>query len=106
MSSGVFFASSSEFYGDPFEVPQNEDTTPLNARLPYAVVKNVGEVFCRMYQKEFGLQYTIFRFFNTCGPLQSTDFVIAKFIEAGVAGRDLTVYGDSNQTRTFCYIYF
>ena len=43
----VFFSSSSEVYGEPFEHPQNEMTTPLNSRLPYAVVKNVGEAFLR-----------------------------------------------------------
>jgi UDP-glucose 4-epimerase len=47
----VFFSSSSEVYGEPFEHPQNEQTTPLNSRLPYAVVKNVGEAFLRSYQQ-------------------------------------------------------
>jgi UDP-glucuronate decarboxylase len=46
----VYFASSSEVYGEPFEIPQNENTTPLNSRLPYAVVKNLGEVYLRTYQ--------------------------------------------------------
>jgi UDP-glucose 4-epimerase len=100
----VFFSSSSEVYGEPFEIPQREETTPLNSRLPYAVVKNIGEVFCRTYEHEYGLPYTIFRFFNTYGPLQSTDFVIAKFIAAALDGRDLTIYGDGSQTRTFCHI--
>ena len=38
----VFYSSSSEVYGEPFEIPQNEKTTPLNSRLPYAIVKNIG----------------------------------------------------------------
>jgi UDP-glucose 4-epimerase len=46
----IFFSSSSEVYGEPFEHPQNEMTTPLNSRLPYAVVKNVGEAFLRSYK--------------------------------------------------------
>lgn len=100
----VFFSSSSEVYGEPFEVPQRENSTPLNSRLPYAVVKNLGEVFCRTYHQEYGLPYTIFRFFNTYGPLQSPDFVIAKFIQAARQCLDLTIYGDGDQTRTFCYI--
>lgn len=100
----VFFSSSSEVYGEPFEVPQREATTPLNSRLPYAVVKNLGEAYCRTYQQEFGLPYTIFRFFNTYGPLQSTDFVIAKFLSAARLGQDITIHGDGKQTRTFCYI--
>ena len=61
----VFFSSSSEVYGEPVELPQHEETTPLNSRVPYAVVKNIGESFVRSYQKEYGLEYTIFRFFNT-----------------------------------------
>jgi nucleoside-diphosphate-sugar epimerase len=100
----VFFSSSSEVYGEPVGFPQHEDTTPLNSRLPYAVVKNVGESFCRSYYNEYGLPYTIFRFFNTYGPLQSTDFVISKFIRAALRGDDVTIYGDGSQTRTFCHI--
>ena len=99
----VFFSSSSEVYGEPFEHPQNEQTTPLNSRLPYAVVKNVGEAFLRSYKQEFDLDYTIFRFFNTYGPKQSQDFVMSKFINNALAGRDITIYGDGMQTRTFCY---
>lgn len=100
----VFFSSSSEVYGEPVHLPQHEHTTPLNSRLPYAVVKNVGESFCRSYQQEFGLDFTLFRFFNTYGPKQSPDFVVSRFIDAALAGRDITVYGDGQQTRTFCYI--
>lgn len=100
----VFFSSSSEVYGEPVEIPQYEDTTPLNSRLPYAIVKNVGEAFFKSYQQEFGLDYTIFRFFNTYGPRQSTDFVISKFIERATSNQDITIYGEGLQTRTFCYI--
>lgn len=100
----VFYSSSSEVYGEPVHLPQNEETTPLNSRLPYAVVKNVGEAYFRSYQQEFGLDYTIFRFFNTYGPKQSTDFVMSKFINSALNGEDITLYGDGMQTRTFCYI--
>lgn len=100
----VFFSSSSEVYGEPVEFPQNEDTTPLNSRLPYAVVKNVGESFFRSYYHEFGLNYTIFRFFNTYGPNQSDDFVIPRFLELAHEGKPLTVYGDGSQSRTFCFV--
>lgn len=100
----VYFASSSEVYGEPFEIPQNENTTPLNSRLPYAVVKNVGEVYLRTFQREFGLPYTIFRFFNTYGPRQSDDFVLPRFVRASLLGSPLRVYGDGSQTRTFCYV--
>ena len=100
----VFFSSSSEVYGEPVELPQNEVTTPLNSKLPYAIVKNVGEAFFRSYKDEYDLDYTIFRFFNTYGPKQSTDFVMSKFIDAALNNRDITIYGDGLQTRTFCYI--
>jgi len=100
----VFFSSSSEVYGEPVELPQNEETTPLNSRLPYAIVKNAGEAYLKSYQKEFGLSYTIFRFFNTYGPKQSKDFVISRFISSALKGEDIIVNGDGSQTRTFCYI--
>ncbi|HEY0678975.1 MAG TPA: NAD-dependent epimerase/dehydratase family protein [Chitinophagaceae bacterium] len=100
----VFYSSSSEVYGEPVSLPQHEETTPLNSRLPYAVVKNVGEAFFRSYQQEFGLDFTIFRFFNTYGPRQSDDFVLPKFLHAALSGRDIPIYGNGSQTRTFCYV--
>lgn len=100
----VFFASSSEVYGEPVELPQNEDTTPLNSRLPYSIVKNVGEAFFKSYKDTYDLDYTIFRFFNTYGIKQSTDFVMNRFIDAALKNEDITVYGDGSQSRTFCYI--
>lgn len=100
----VYFSSSSEVYGEPVELPQNEYRTPLNSRVPYAVVKNVGECFFRSYWQSFGLPYTIFRFFNTYGPNQSTDFVVAKFLASALKGNDISIYGDGSQTRTFTYV--
>lgn len=100
----VMYASSSEVYGEPVEYPQNEETTPLNSRLPYAIVKNIGEAFLKSYHQEFGLDFTIFRFFNTFGPKQSKDFVISKFINLALNNEDITVYGDGSQTRTFCFV--
>ncbi len=100
----VFFSSSSEVYGEPVELPQHEHRTPLNSRVPYAVVKNVGESFLKSYQQEFALPYTIFRFFNTYGPNQSTDFVVSRFLALALKNQDITIYGDGSQTRTFTYI--
>lgn len=100
----VYFSSSSEVYGEPVELPQHEHRTPLNSRVPYAVVKNVGECFFRSYQQEFGLPFTIFRFFNTYGPNQSTDFVVSKFLSLALKNKDITIYGDGYQTRTFTYV--
>jgi len=99
----IFFSSSSEVYGEPVELPQHEETTPLNSKVPYAVVKNIGEAFLRSYEQEFGLEYTIFRFFNTYGPNQSDDFVMSKFLFKALNNVDITIYGDGSQTRTFCY---
>ncbi|MBL7788695.1 MAG: NAD-dependent epimerase/dehydratase family protein [Chitinophagales bacterium] len=100
----IYFSSSSEVYGEPFEHPQNEKTTPLNSRLPYAIVKNVAEAYIKSYQKEFGLDYTIFRFFNTYGPKQSNDFVVKKFLNLALKNEPITIYGDGSQSRTLCYI--
>jgi UDP-glucose 4-epimerase len=100
----VYYSSSSEVYGEPVEFPQNEETTPLNSRLPYAIVKNVGEAFLKSFKKEFDLDYTIFRFFNTYGSKQSKDFVVSKFISSALSNNDITIYGDGKQTRTFCYV--
>lgn len=100
----IYYSSSSEVYGEPAEFPQNEITTPLNSRLPYAVVKNLGEAYIRTYYKEFGLEFIIFRFFNTYGPNQSEDFVIPRFVKRALRNEDLTIYGDGTNTRTFCYV--
>lgn len=100
----VYFSSSSEVYGEPVELPQNEHLTPLNSRVPYAVVKNVGESFFRSYWQAFGLPYTIFRFFNTYGPNQSTDFVVARFLAAALQNKEISIYGDGSQTRTFTHV--
>jgi UDP-glucose 4-epimerase len=100
----VFFSSSSEVYGEPVHIPQNEHDTPLNSRVPYAVVKNVGESFLKSYYQEYGLEFTIFRFFNTYGPNQTSDFVITRFLTAALKNEPITIYSDGKQTRTFCYI--
>ena len=100
----VFYSSSSEVYGEPFEIPQNEKTTPLNSRLPYAIVKNVGEAFFKSYFQEYGLEYTIFRFFNTFGPNQSEDFVVPRFLKAALNHETIYLYGDGLQTRSFCFV--
>lgn len=100
----VFFASSSEVYGEPVDLPQNEETTPLNSRIPYAVVKNVGEAYLKSYKKEYDLDYTIFRFFNTYGHKQSIDFVMSKFLALALSNNPIPIYGNGLQTRTFCFI--
>ena len=100
----IFYASSSEVYGEPVTIPQNEYTTPLNSRLPYAIVKSLGEAYFKSYKKLYNINYTIFRFFNTYGPLQSDQFVITKFIKLALKNKNLPINGNGNQTRTFLYI--
>ncbi len=100
----VYFASSSEVYGESVHFPQHEETTPLNSRLPYAIVKNASEAYLKAFHTEYGLEYTIFRFFNTYGPKQSRDFVVSKFIARALKNYPIEVYGDGKQMRTFCYI--
>ena len=100
----IFYSSSSEVYGEPVEIPQNEITTPLNSKLPYAIVKSVGESFMRTFHEHYGLDFTIMRFFNTYGPRQKNDFVISKFIESASENKDLTIYGDGSQTRSFLHV--
>jgi len=100
----VLFSSSSEVYGEPVCHPQNETTTPLNAKLPYAVTKLVGEKVFESFKKMHALDFSIMRFFNTYGPKQSTDFVISRFITQAMNNDDITVIGDGSQTRSFCYI--
>ncbi len=100
----IFYSSSSEVYGEPVEIPQNEITTPLNSKLPYAIVKSVGESFMRTFHEHHGIDFTIMRFFNTYGPRQKNDFVISKFIELALKNKDLTIYGDGSQTRSFLHV--
>jgi UDP-glucose 4-epimerase len=100
----VFYSSSSEVYGEPVSLPQFEDTTPLNSKLPYAIVKNVGEAYFRSFSLQYNLDYTIFRFFNTYGPKQSEDFVVTRFLKQAISNLDITIYGDGKQTRTFCFV--
>ncbi|HSY75254.1 MAG TPA: NAD-dependent epimerase/dehydratase family protein, partial [Bacteroidia bacterium] len=100
----VYFSSSSEVYGESIHFPQHEETTPLNSRLPYAIVKNASEAYLKSFEQEYGLEYTIFRFFNTYGPKQSKDFVVSRFISRALKNEPIQVYGDGKQMRTFCYI--
>ena len=100
----IFFSSSSEVYGEGQGLAQNEEKTPLNSRLPYAIVKNVGESFFKTYKNEYNINYTIFRLFNTYGPKQSSDFVVSRFLKNALRNKDINIYGNGKQSRTFCYI--
>lgn len=104
------FASTSEVYGDPEINPQPEDYTgnvdPFGPRSCYDESKRYGESLVRAYRNEHGVDVRVARIFNTYGPRMRIDDgrVIPNFIKQALTGEDLTVYGDGNQTRSFCYI--
>lgn len=106
----VFMASTSEIYGKGVGKTFAEDDDRLVgsnhiSRWGYATSKSVDEVLAFAYHRERGLPTVIGRFFNTTGPRQSSAYgmVLPRFIEQAMAGSDLTVYGDGNQSRCFCH---
>ncbi len=96
------FTSSSEVYGDSLK-PMIEEG-PFNPRSTYALTKLIGEHFCKAYYQKFGLEYTALRFFNSYGPRQDDRFVLSRFVNRALAGQELYIYGDGNQTRDFTYV--
>ena len=102
----VIFASSSEVYGDPVEIPEQEDGH-VNPKLPYATVKLIGEQYCKAFYQIHGLRTTSLRFFNVYGPRQEATpygFVIGIFISQVLHGLPPTIFGDGSQTRDFMYV--
>lgn len=102
----VVFASSSEVYGDPVEIPEVE-SGHVNAKLPYAVAKLAGEKFVEAYWQTHKLPCCALRFFNVYGARQESSpygFVVGIFIRQVLAGKPPTVFGDGTQTRDFVYI--
>lgn len=110
--SGARFlmASTSEIYGDPFVHPQREDywghVNPIGPRSCYDEAKRFSEALSMAYLKEFGVDVSIVRIFNTYGPrLDPNDGrVISNFLAQAIRGDALTVYGSGEQTRSFCYV--
>lgn len=96
------FASSSEVYGDSLK-PMVEEG-PFNPKSTYALTKLIGEHFCMAYYQKFGLEYTALRFFNSYGPRQDDRFVLSRFVNRALAGQEINIYGDGNQTRDFTYV--
>ena len=102
----LVFSSSSEVYGEPVEIPEKEDGI-LNAKMPYALVKLLGEQMLRAYYEKYGLKTTSLRFFNVYGPRQISTaygFVVGIFIKQVLANTPPTIFGDGKQTRDFMYI--
>jgi dTDP-glucose 4,6-dehydratase len=103
-------ASTSEVYGDPMISPQVEtywgNVNPIGERSCYDEAKRYAEALCMAYWREHQANIGIVRIFNTYGPrLDPTDGrVVSNFVCQALQGRDLTVYGDGSQTRSFCYV--
>lgn len=108
----LLFFSSSEIYGDPTEgnVPTPEtyrgNVACLGPRASYDESKRLGETLVQIYHQQYGVHGTIVRPFNVYGPgMQATDYrVLPNFAAKIVSGQPLQVYGDGNQTRTYCYV--
>lgn len=105
----MLFTSTSEAYGDPDVHPQPEEyrgnVNTWGPRACYDEAKRLGEVFCYEYFHKFQVDVRVARLFNTYSAgLRSDDGrVISNFVEQALTGKDLTVYGDGTQTRSFCY---
>jgi len=103
-------ASTSEIYGDPLEHPQNENyyghVDPIGVRSVYDEAKRFAEALTMAYHRFHGLDTRIVRIFNTYGPRMLIDDgrVVPNFICQALENKPLTVYGDGNQTRSFCYV--
>jgi UDP-glucuronate decarboxylase len=105
-----FHTSTSEIYGHPDEFPQKESywghTDPIGFRSCYVEGKRFAESLIVNYQKKFGLNTKLVRLFNTYGPRMRVNDgrVMPNFINQAINNQPLTVYGDGQQTRTFCYV--
>ena len=109
-SATFFLASTSEVYGDPQVHPQPESywghVNPIGPRGVYDEAKRFGEAMTMAYHRYHGLDTRIVRIFNTYGPRMrpSDGRVVSNFIVQALKGEPLTVYGDGEQTRAFCYV--
>ena len=109
-NSRVLFTSTSEIYGDPEVNPQREDywgnVNSFGPRSCYDEGKRAAEAMCFEFIKHFNLDIRIARIFNTYGPyMQSNDGrVVSNFINQAIKQKDITIYGDGSQTRSFCYV--
>jgi len=106
----LFFASTSEVYGDPQVHPQTEDywgnVHIRGVRSCYDVSKRFGEMVQEVWMRQYDLQVRTVRIFNTYGPRMDPQDgrVIPNFITQALKNEDLTVYGDGSQTRSFCFV--
>jgi nucleoside-diphosphate-sugar epimerase len=103
----LVYAGSSSAYGDTPTLPKREDM-PTNPLSPYALQKLVGEQYCQMFTRLYGLETVTIRYFNVFGPRQDPGSpysgVISLFATALLDKRQPTIYGDGGQTRDFTYV--
>lgn len=106
----ILQASTSEVYGDPIINPQPEsywgNVNPIGIRSCYDEGKRAAETLFFDYHRQYGLDIRVPRIFNTYGPRMSKDDgrVVSNFICQALDGKDLTIYGDGSQSRSFCYV--
>ncbi len=109
-SAKFLHASTSECYGDPIEHPQTEEywghVNPIGPRSVYDEAKRFSEAMVMAYHRYHGVDTRLVRIFNTYGPrLQKYDGrVISNLMIQALKGEDLTIYGEGEQTRSFCYV--
>jgi len=103
----IIFASSSSVYGNQKKLPLKEDMIP-NPISPYALQKYTGEQFAKIFTNLYKIPIISLRYFNVYGPRinfnSEYSLVIGKFLKQKTEGKPLTIYGDGNQTRGFCYV--
>lgn len=105
-----FMASTSEVYGDPSVHPQTEDywgnVNPIGERSMYDEAKRFSEALSFAYHRKHGVAIRVVRIFNTYGPRMQPDDgrVVSNFITQALRGEPLTIYGDGQQTRSFCFV--
>ena len=103
----IIFASSSSVYGDQKKLPLKESMTP-NPISPYGLQKLTCEQFAKLFTQLYGIPIVSLRFFNVFGPRidfnSDYSLVIGKFLKQKTEGRPLTIFGNGEQTRGFCYI--
>jgi UDP-glucose 4-epimerase len=103
----VVFASSCSVYGDSLELPKYEGMIPYPIS-PYSVNKLIGEYYCNVFTKVYGLKTIVLRYFNVYGPRQDSNgsyaAVIPKFISKALKNESLVIYGDGGQSRDFIYV--
>ncbi len=106
----ILQASTSEVYGDPAVHPQVEEywghVNPIGIRSCYDESKRVAESMMMAYYRQHGMDIRIARIFNTFGPNMAVNDgrVVSNFIVQALRGEDITIYGEGDQTRSFCYV--